>query len=407
MSDICKEQMTVVLPEKTIILIGVSHTCLSCVEEVKQAIDTFAPNCVAVELDQERLDTLEHPEAYEQKAFASILFHNEGLMLLANLVLSSIQRKECNKNNTSQGLEMLEAIRLCQKKNIPTVLVDRPIQITLARAWYKSNAYEKYTLLSTMLQQVFSKEEASVKDKEAQEDLPQMDIMLDELSSVLPRVKEALIDERDTYIADKILHSTQSKVVLAILGKSHLQGVKKNIEDMASAKKDFDIESLVSLPKKSIAHKVVVVAIPVLLVALVVAGFIVGGKQMGSKMVGDWVLWNALLAMLGASLALPHPLTVIVAAIGAPFTSLCPFVGVGMVAGLVQAVVAKPRVRDIQNITLDISSIKGIYRNRMLKVLAVFILSSIGSSIGTFLAGASFVAAISTVFNKILSLFGL
>ena len=53
----------------------------------------------------------------------------------------------------------------------------------------------------------------------------------------------------------------------------------------------------------------------------------------------------------------------------------------------------------------DATSVKGFYRNRILRVLLVFILSSLGSSVGTFAAGASFVAVISSFFDKIFAVF--
>ena len=55
-------------------------------------------------------------------------------------------------------------------------------------------------------------------------------------------------------------------------------------------------------------------------------------------------------------------------------------------AGIVQAWVYKPKVEDLQNMNTDVSSFKGWYKNRLLRVLLVFLLSSIGSSIGTFAA---------------------
>jgi pheromone shutdown protein TraB len=42
----------------------------------------------------------------------------------------------------------------------------------------------------------------------------------------------------------------------------------------------------------------------------------------------------------------------------------------------------------MENLSVDVQSIKGFYRNRILRVLLVFILSSVGSSIGTFAGGA-------------------
>lgn len=117
-------------------------------------------------------------------------------------------------------------------------------------------------------------------------------------------------------------------------------------------------------------------------------------------MLGAWFFWDALLAGLGSLIALGHPLTILVSAAGAPFTSLCPFIGVGMVAGLVQAVVCKPKVSDLENLQ-DSISIKGFYKNRLLRVLLVFVLSSLGSSIGTFAAGTNLLVSIAQLVSKI------
>jgi len=60
-----------------------------------------------------------------------------------------------------------------------------------------------------------------------------------------------------------------------------------------------------------------------------------------------------------------------------------------MVAGLVQAMIRKPRVADAESISTDIASLKGVYRNRITKVLVVFFLANLGSALGTWLAAGS------------------
>ena len=114
-------------------------------------------------------------------------------------------------------------------------------------------------------------------------------------------------------------------------------------------------------------------------------------------------MWNGLLAGAGAVLALGNPITILVAALSAPVTSLCPFMGVGIVAGLVQAMICKPRISDMESLQDDAVGLKGFYRNRILRVLLVFLLTSIGSTIGTFAAGATLVAGITSFFDKIVN----
>ncbi|MBR4436253.1 MAG: TraB family protein, partial [Spirochaetales bacterium] len=94
-------------------------------------------------------------------------------------------------------------------------------------------------------------------------------------------------------------------------------------------------------------------------------------------------LVNGCLAALGALLALAHPLTILISFVGAPITSLNPTIGVGMLAGIVEAVLRKPRVKDFEDLSDDIMTFKGFFRNRITHILIVLLLSSVGSAIGT------------------------
>ena len=59
---------------------------------------------------------------------------------------------------------------------------------------------------------------------------------------------------------------------------------------------------------------------------------------------------------LGALIAGGNPLTILVSFVGAPVTSLCPFIGVGIVAGIVQAAICKPQVKDLETLSDDAGS---------------------------------------------------
>jgi len=81
-----------------------------------------------------------------------------------------------------------------------------------------------------------------------------------------------------------------------------------------------------------------------------------------------------------------HPLTILSAFVAAPITTMSPGIGVGMVTGLLEAVLRKPKVIDFERLSEDITSLRGFWKNRITHILLVFFLSSIGSSIGTFIA---------------------
>ena len=297
---------------------------------------------------------------------------------------------------------MRAGIEAAKELNIPCEMVDRPIQTTLRRAWAKNSGYGKIKLLSALLASAASKEEVSGDEIENLKNKSEMDGMMNELAQFMPGVKEVLIDERDFYLAAHIWEAVQKderKSVIAVLGAGHLPGVQAHLEKIAAGAENTDTTEISSLPKKKIGAKILGWAIPVIIMALIAAGFVYGGMKKGADLLGAWVVWNAALAGIGALIAGGHPLTVLMAAVGAPFTSLCPLVGVGMFAGIVQAFVCKPKVADMESVMDDVSSVKGFYKNRLLRVLLVFFLSSLGSSIGTFVGGSSIVVSVISFFK--------
>jgi pheromone shutdown protein TraB len=71
----------------------------------------------------------------------------------------------------------------------------------------------------------------------------------------------------------------------------------------------------------------------------------------------------------------------------APVTSLIPVIGAGYVLAFLQAYLAPPTVREFEAVAEDISVPRAWWRNRLLRVFLVFLLSTLGSLIGTY-AGA-------------------
>jgi pheromone shutdown-related protein TraB len=231
--------------------------------------------------------------------------------------------------------------------------------------------------------------------------------MMDELANYLPSVKETLIDERDRYLAAKIWTAAgknEAGNTLAVVGAGHLRGIQAWLEKFASeAPTEGSLAELETIPPKALLSKAAKWIIPVLILAVIAAGFLIsfsrGDFSEFQNMLRLWVLWNGSLAALGAILALAHPLAILVSFLGAPITSLNPFIGVGILSGLVQAAVRKPQVSDAENISSDSASLKGMYRNRITRILLVFFLSSLGSSIATFVSGAGVINSLIKIFK--------
>ena len=380
---------------RKITLIGTAHVSKESVEEVKETIKSLQPDCVAIELDEKRADSIQNSEKYKELDIIKVLRRGEGFLLIANLILSSFQKRMGQNVGVKPGDEMLAAMETANELNIPTTMVDRPIQVTLKRAWAKNTFMGKVKLLSTLLASAFSKEEVSKEEIEKLKNQNEMDSMMAEIAEYMPVIKEVLIDERDKYLASKIWESKGNNVV-AILGAGHLPGVEAHLQKISNNEESSDTTEISSIPPKKFGSKIAGWIIPAIVIGVIVAGFIYGGTKAGSMILTTWFLWNGIPAAIGCLVALAHPITIIVAFVTAPFTSLCPFIGVGFVTGIVQAIVQKPKVQDIETLQDDIS-LKGIYKNRILRVLLVFILSSLGSTVGTFIGGADIIGQLADI----------
>ena len=241
---------------RKITLIGTAHVSKESVEEVKETIKTINPDCVAVELDEKRADSIQNSEKYKELDIVQVLKRGEGFLLIANLILASFQRKMGQNVGVKPGDEMLAAIEVAKELNIPTALVDRPIQITLRRAWAKNGFMGRIKLLSTLIASAFSKEEVSAEEIEKLKKQSEMDSMMTELAEYMPVIKEVLIDERDKYLATNIWNS-QGNNVVAVLGAGHLPGVEAHLIKMSKNEEVADNSEISSVPPKKVSSKIV------------------------------------------------------------------------------------------------------------------------------------------------------
>ncbi|GHV76753.1 hypothetical protein AGMMS49942_15740 [Spirochaetia bacterium] len=173
---------------------------------------------------------------------------------------------------------------------------------------------------------------------------------------------------------------------VAIVGAGHLMGIKSHLEGIAAAGESADVSELDQIPPASMLSKAAGWIIPLIIAAIIVLGFFRAGAGVSVTLLLRWVLWNGSLAALGTLIALGHPLSILVSFVGAPIATINPFIGVGLFAGVTEATMRKPRVTDAETIADDVSSLRGIYRNRITRALLVFLLSSIGGMVGNFIA---------------------
>ena len=373
------------LGDREIILVGTAHVSKESVEQVENTIRTEQPGRVCIELDAGRFKQMREGQDWSKLNIGQVLKNGQGFLMLASLVLSSYQRRLGMGVGTTQGQEMMIAATVCDELKIPYSYSDRDIQTTLRRAWSESSFWQKMKMLGALIGSAFSNEKISEEELESLKQKSAMESMMEELAEYLPAVKGVFIDERDQFLATNIFLEKEKKVV-AVVGAGHMNGIVEWLEALEKGEREADLKAVsqVSPPNKWVSKLPWLITVAV--VALIASGFIRNGARQGFEMLLVWVLANGTLSALGSIIALAHPLTIIISFAAAPITSMNPTIGVGIVTGIIQSWVRKPRVQDLENLNDDIASVKGFYKNRLTKVLLVFILSSIGSSIGTFVA---------------------
>ena len=367
------------LPEnRQITIVGTAHVSRKSVELAEEIIREVAPDSVAVELCEPRFQSLRDPDRWKNTDIVQIIKEGKAYVLLVQLVLAGFQRKLGDHLQVKPGEEMMQAVTVAEELDIPVSLVDREVKITLKRIWGNLGLWSTIKVIGAMIGALFTTKEIDSEEIERLKSADALEELMKDFSDALPGVREALIDERDMYLAQKI-KDTPGDSIVAIIGAGHVPGIKKWIHQ------DIALAPLEELPKPKKIRKVIAWSIPVLVAALIIYGFFSSGAETSIDMITAWVVINGVMGALGALLAGGHVITVLTALIASPFTSLNPFIAAGWVAGLVEASFRKPRVSDLEHIADDISTVRGAYRNRVSKILLVVCLTNLFGSIGTFI----------------------
>jgi pheromone shutdown-related protein TraB len=377
---------------REIILLGTAHVSRKSAEEVKTLIEEEKPDTVCVELCQARYENVTNPDRWKNTDIVKVIKEGKALILLINLILSSYQRKLGKQFGLQPGQEMLQGIESARETGATLCLVDRDIQVTMMRLWRGIGLWGKMKLFFQLIMSIFIDEDISEEELEKLKTQDMLSAALEELSVSFPEFKSAIIDERDRYLAQKIKTAPGDKV-LAVLGAGHVPGIIQVINE------DHDLKQLSAVPPPSKTAKIIGWSIPVLILAIIALTLSVD-KSVGVNQMVSWILWNGSLSALGAILALAHPLSIITAFAVAPISSLTPVLAAGWFAGLTEAMVRKPSVKDFEDLHDDLQSFKGFWRNKVTHILLVVALANLGSSIGTFVGGADVITKfISTFFG--------
>ena len=368
------------------VLVGTAHVSRESADLVRRVIEEEQPDRVCVELDEQRFKALTQKTNWEALDLKQLIRTKQLTTLMVNLLLASYQKRLGLKLGVMPGTELLEAIHVAEEREVPVSLCDRNVRLTILRAWRSMSWWKKNTLLAALLTGVFGTEELSEEDLRQLRQRDVLSELIQDLAREMPALKEVLIDERDTYLAQKIRESEGHRVV-AIVGAGHLDGIERALVEG----RQEDLAKLEEIPETVPVVKIVGWTIPFIILGGLVALALTKGPEVAGENLRFWILINGIPSGIGAILAAAHPLTILAAFVAAPITSLSPVIGAGYVTAFVQAYFRPPRVRDFQAVSEDVFVFGAWWRNRLLKVFLAFLLPTLGSIVGTYVGGAQII----------------
>lgn len=374
--------------DQRITLLGTAHVSRASAQAVEHLLASGDFDAVAIELCPSRHNAIVDPDQLARMDLFQVLRQGKAAMVSASLALGAYQQRLAEQFGIEPGAEMRAAIGAARQAHLPVWLIDREVGVTLKRVYRNVPWWRRTALIAGLAGSLFSREKVSEAEIERLKEGDLLETTFSQFADQAHDLYVPLIEERDRYMAARLeqeLAGSEARHVLAVIGAGHLKGVGEYLSrhdpDPAATTAELD-----RVPPPAWWPRV----LPWLVVALILGGFALGfarSPELGLSLLMDWVLINGSLAALGALVASGHPLTILTAFAAAPLTSLNPMVGVGMIAAGVEAFLRRPAVADFARLRHDTTRLRGWWQNRVTRVLLVFMLSSMGSAAGTYVAG--------------------
>lgn len=364
---------------KELILVGVAHVSRESAELAEAVIAAERPDAVCVELCKSRYEAIKQRDKWQEMNIVKVIREKRTSVLLFQLLLASFQKKIAEKFGITPGEEMIRAVAKAEEVGAEVVLADREIRVTLLRAWRKMGFWTKIRVLPEMIVSLFYTEDITEEEIEKLKQQDVLEVALQTFGEKLPSLKTTLIDERDEYLSHTISHAAGKKIV-AIVGAGHIPGIKTHIGHIV------DMEALNQIPPPGLWTRYAGWGFSAAIVLLFVAGFFYSDGKTSMNMVFMWSAITAACAGVGALIMLAHPLTILASALSAPIATIHPLIATGWIAGLVEATLRKPKVRDFLALKDDISSVRGFFRNKITRLLILVVFVNLTTSVGTLVA---------------------
>jgi len=236
---------------KEVYLIGTAHVSQQSADDVKELIELVKPNCVMIELCQQRADKIRTEGMESVDFFTTIskaLAGNngdflEGILRAGMASFYNVFRQM----GMVPGNEFKVAMETAERNRIPIVYGDRSGDQTLHKlreALGKIDIQKFMTTkpppeLDTFLQEnIRGSDIASGVEK--LKDRKRIAMMSDYMAEAAPEIMQVMLTERDEHMVDSILNSCPQGRCVAVVGMAHMDGMERIWKERTEAKKKVE-----------------------------------------------------------------------------------------------------------------------------------------------------------------------
>jgi len=250
-------------------LVGTAHFSKESNEDVAAVIQAVKPDFVVLELCKARTSVLHLDEEKSLELAKELtlekvsqMVRSQGAMQgLMTCLMLSMSASLTQKLGMAPGGEFRRAYR--EAKEVPGCLVhlgDRPIQVTLNRAFRSLSLWQMVKLALTMMT---SNVAVTAEDVEKYKQKDVLEAMMEEMAGEYPQFTQVLVQERDTFLAYSMRvavegpwrvapqnddgGATEAPVVVGVVGIGHVQGIVNKWDTVTKE----DVAEVIKIPEAS------------------------------------------------------------------------------------------------------------------------------------------------------------
>ena len=381
--------------EGSVHVLGTAHVSADSVEEVRETIDEERPDVVAVELDEGRYRQMQGEVAQDLEP-SDLLEGNTVFQFIAYWMLSYVQARMGDRFDIEPGADMQAAIDAAEEVGSEVALVDRDIQMTIQRFWARMSFFEKLRMVWELCLAMVGIGEPDEDEEFEIEELTDGDVvtaMMEEFRQFSPGGAEALIDERDAFIAHRLVALRRAgHDVLAVVGAGHRAGIKEYLDHPERLPPMEELVGTESGSRFSL-FKIVGYVMALAFLSFFFLLFMAGVRNsLLLEVFAAWFLFNGIFAFGLAKLAGARWASAGVGGAVAWLTSVNPLLAPGWFAGYVELKYTSVNVGDIaklNDLMSDEETPLGDLLGQMLDVplfrlIAIVAMTNIGSMIASF-----------------------